>query len=182
VTYALNAEGDFDESVVLRIGQKVPAFGLPDADGAARTLHEFTGAGGVVLAFFPFAFSGVCDKEMCTFRDGFSELSGAGAQLVGISVDSTYALKAFAQTYDLRFPLLSDFNKKVTRLYGVLQAPWVGFGYNGVAKRAVFVIDKKGVLRYRWVTDDPRKEPPYAEVTKAVSGFRGRDAGPRTTS
>ena len=173
MTQGLNAEVDFCRFVVLRVGQRAPSFELPDTDGATRSLKEFTGTGGVVLAFFPFAFSGVCDKEMCVFRDGFSELSGAGVQLVGVSVDSTFALKAFAQTYDLRFPLLSDFNKKVTRLYGVLQTPWVGLGYNGVAKRSIFAIDGKGMLRYKWVTDNPGKEPPYAEVTKAASALKG---------
>jgi len=154
--------------VVLRLGQKVPEFALPDADEKTRSLIEFTKRGPVVLAFFPFAFSGVCDKEMCTFRDGFGSLQGAGAQLVGISVDSSYSLKAFAQTYNLQFPLLSDFNKKVAKLYGVLQDPWVGLGYKGVAKRAVVVVDQQKKLRYRWVTDDPSEEPPYAEVVKAA--------------
>lgn len=151
-----------------RLGQKVPEFALPDADKKARSLSEFTRQGTVILAFFPFAFSGTCDKEMCTFRDGFGSLQGAGAQLVGVSVDSSYSLKAFAQTYNLQFPLLSDFNKKVARLYGVLQDPWVGLGYKGVAKRAVLVVDRRGMLRYRWVTDVPSEEPPYAEVVKAA--------------
>jgi peroxiredoxin len=154
--------------VVLRLGQKAPSFSLPDHDKGVRTLAEFTEHGPVILAFFPFAFSGTCDKEMCTFRDGFGTLQAAGAQLAGISVDSSYSLKAFAQTYNLQFPLLSDFNKKVVRLYGVLQDPWVGLGYRGVAKRAVMVVDKRGMLRYRWVTDVPSEEPPYGEVTKAV--------------
>jgi glutaredoxin-dependent peroxiredoxin len=154
--------------VVLRLGQKVPEFSLPDADKKTRSLGEFTKQGTVVLAFFPFAFSGVCDKEMCMFRDGFDNLQRAEAQLVGISVDSTFALKAFAQTYNLQFPLLSDFNKKITKLYGVLQDPWVGFGYKGVAKRSVMVVDKRGMLRYRWVTDEPSDEPPYGEVMKAA--------------
>jgi glutaredoxin-dependent peroxiredoxin len=154
--------------VVLRIGQKVPDFALPDTEKKVRPLGEFTGRGPVILAFFPFAFSGVCDKEMCTFRDGFGELQRANAQLVGLSVDSTYSLKAFAQTYNLQFPLLSDFNKKVTKLYGVLQDPWVAMGYRGVAKRATFVVDRKGALRHRWVTDAPSEEPPYAEVVKAA--------------
>jgi glutaredoxin-dependent peroxiredoxin len=154
--------------VVLRLGQKVPEFALPDADQRARSLAELVKQGPVVLAFFPFAFSGVCDKEMCTFRDGFGSLQGAGAQLVGISVDSSYSLKAFAQTYNLQFPLLSDFNKKITKLYGVLQDPWVGLGYKGVAKRAIMVVDQQKKLRYRWVTDDPSEEPPYAEVVKAA--------------
>jgi peroxiredoxin len=154
--------------VALRLGQKVPEFSLPDADQKTRSLVEFTKTGPVVLAFFPFAFSGVCDKEMCTFRDGFGTLQEAGAQLVGISVDSSYSLKAFAQTYNLQFPLLSDFNKKTVKLYGVLQDHWVGMGYKGVAKRAVMVVDQQRRLRYRWVTDAPSEEPPYAEVVKAT--------------
>jgi glutaredoxin-dependent peroxiredoxin len=154
--------------VVLRLGQKAPEFSLPDTDKKPRALSEFTRQGTVLLAFFPFAFSGVCDKEMCTFRDGFDVLQQANAQLVGVSVDSTFSLKAFAQTYNLQFPLLSDFNKRVTRLYGVLQDPWVAFGYKGVAKRATFVVDKRGALKYRWVTDTPSEEPPYSEVVKAA--------------
>jgi peroxiredoxin len=154
--------------VVLRLGQKVPEFSLPDSDRKTRSLGEFTKQGTVILAFFPFAFSGVCDKEMCVFRDGFGDLQQSGAQLVGISVDSAFALRAFAQTYNLQFPLLSDFNKKVTKLYGVLQDPWVGFGYKGVAKRAVMIVDRRGILRYRWVTDEPSDEPPYGEVVKAT--------------
>jgi peroxiredoxin len=157
--------------VVLRLGQKAPSFSLPDADKNVRTLAEFTEHGPVILAFFPFAFSGTCDKEMCTFRDGFATLQTAGAQLAGISVDSSYSLKAFAQTYNLQFPLLSDFNKKVVRLYGVLQDPWVGLGYKGVAKRATFVLDNRGILRHKWVTDVPSEEPPYGEVMKAAQKF-----------
>ncbi len=154
--------------MVPRLGQKAPDFTLPDADRKTRSLGEFTRQGTVVLAFFPFAFSGVCDKEMCAFRDGFGALQGAGAQLVGVSVDSSYSLKAFAQTYNLQFPLLSDFNKKVVKAYGVLQDPWVGLGYKGVAKRATFVVDRRGMLRHRWVTDLPSEEPPYGEVLKAA--------------
>ena len=154
--------------MVLRLGQKAPDFSLPDADKKVRSLGEFTKQGTVILAFFPFAFSGVCDKEMCAFRDGIGELQGAGAQLVGVSVDSSFSLKAFAQTYNLQFPLLSDFNKKAAKLYGVLQNPWVGLGYRGVAKRAVMVVDRRGMLRYRWVTDVPSEEPPYSEVVKAA--------------
>ncbi len=154
--------------MVLRLGQKAPEFSLPDADKRTRFLSEFTKQGTVILAFFPFAFSGTCDKEMCMFRDGFGTLQQAGAQFVGLSVDSSFALKAFAQTYNLQFPLLSDFNKRVAKMYGVLQDTWVGFGYKGVAKRAVMVVDKRGMLRYKWVTDVPSEEPPYAEVMKAA--------------
>jgi len=158
--------------VVPRLGQKAPDFALPDTEGQEHSLGEFTKRGSVLVAFFPLAFSGVCDKEMCSFRDGLSELSAAGTQVVGLSVDSLFSLKAFAQTYNLQFPLLSDFNKRVTRLYGILQDPWVGFGYRGVAKRSVFLVDRSGLIRYKWITDDPSNEPPYGEVAKVASKIR----------
>jgi glutaredoxin-dependent peroxiredoxin len=158
--------------VVLRIGQRAPDFALPDTERKVRKLSEMTEGGPVVVAFFPFAFSGVCDKEMCAFRDDFGRLSEMGARFVGISVDSLYALKVFGQTYGLNFPLLSDFNKKVIKAYEVFHDPWVANGYRGVAKRAVFVLDRKGILRYRWVADSPGDEPPYAEVMDAVSKLR----------
>lgn len=154
--------------MVPRLGQKAPEFSMPDSNQTTRTLGEFTKNGAVALAFFPFAFSGVCDKEMCTFRDESWTPQASNVQLVAISVDSVYTLKAFAQTYNLQFPLLSDFNKKTSKAYGVLQDRWVGFGYRGVSKRALFLIDGKGVLRYRWAVDDPRYEPPYPDVRKAA--------------
>jgi len=155
-----------------KIGQKAQEFSLPDTEGKQRSLGEFVGQAVALLAFFPFAFSGVCDKEMCVFRDGFGELSAPTTQVVGISVDSVFTLKAFAQTYGLQFPLLSDYNRRVSKLYGVLQEPWVGFEYGGVAKRSVFLVDKKGSLRYRWVTDTPSKEPPYDEVSEAAARLK----------
>src|ERR1039457_1921914 len=145
--------------MVLRIGQRVPDFSLPDADKKERKLSEFTQKGKTVLLFFPFVFSGPCDKEMCVFRDDASKFESINTQVIGISVDSVFALKAFAQTYNLRFPLLSDFNKKVSKAYGVLHETWVAFGYKGVSKRAAFVLDSKGILRYKWVTDAPTDEP-----------------------
>lgn len=154
--------------MVLRIGQRVPEFSLPDTNKQERKLSEFTQKGKTVLLFFPFAFSGVCDKEMCVFRDGTPKFNSLNAHMVGISVDSVYTLKVFGQTYNIQFPLLSDFNKKVVKAYGVLQETWVAFGYKGVAKRAAFVLDGKGILRYKWVTDVPSNEPPYDEILSAL--------------
>ena len=154
--------------MVLRIGQRVPDFSLPDTDKKERKLSEFTQKGKTVLLFFPFAFSGVCDTEMCKFRDSANKLNSMNAQVVGISVDSLFTLKVFGQTYSLQFPLLSDFNKKVSTAYGVLHETWVAFGYKGVSKRAAFVLDGKGILRYKWVTDVPSNEPPYDEIISAL--------------
>ncbi len=155
--------------MVIRIGQRVPEFSLPDTEKKERKLSEFTQKGKTVLLFFPFAFSGVCDKEMCVFRDDAAKMNSLNAQTVGISVDSLFTLRVFAQTYNLQFPLLSDFNKKVSRAYGVLHDTWVAHGYKGVAKRAAFVIDGKGILRYRWVTDAPGDEPLYGDIMAALA-------------
>ena len=152
----------------VRIGQKVPDFSLPDAERNVRSLGEFVQQGSVLLVFFPFAFSGTCDKEMCTFRDSSGAIQDLSMTVVGVSVDSSYSLKAFAQTYNLSFTLLSDFNKKVSKLYGVLQDPWTGLGYRGVAKRAAFLVDRRFILRYKWMTDTPSEEPPYVEIMKAA--------------
>lgn len=154
--------------MVLRIGQRVPDFELPDSDKNLRNLSEFTKKGLLMLAFFPFAFSGVCDREMCTFRDTFSELHTLNGNLVGVSMDSVFTLRVFKETYSLNFPLLSDFNKKVAKAFDVLQDPWVAFGYRGVAKRSVFLLDEKSILRYRWVTDNPGDEPPYDQVAEGI--------------
>ena len=106
---------------------------------------------------------------MCTFRDGMSRFNSLQASVIGVSVDSAYTLKVYAQTYNLEYTLLSDFNKKVSKTFDVLQDPWTDMGYRGVSKRAVFVLDRKGILRYRWVTDVPSEEPPYDEVVDALT-------------
>jgi len=155
--------------MVLRIGQRVPEFSLPDQKKQERKLSDFTQRGSVILAFFPFAFSGVCDREMCTFRDGMAKFNSAKSQVVGISVDSVFTLSVFAQTYNIQFPLLSDFNKRVSRAYGVLHDTWVTLGYKGVSKRAAFIVDGRGILRYKWVTEAPSNEPPYDDLVAALT-------------
>lgn len=154
--------------MVLRIGHRVPGFSLFDSEGKERKLSEFLQKGSLTIVFFPFAFSGVCDKEICVFRDTILGESTMKGNVIGISVDSVFTLKIFSETYNPGFPLLSDFNKKVSRAFEVLQDPWVEFGYRGVAKRSVFVLDRNGVLRYRWISDDPSKEPPYEEIASVT--------------
>ena len=155
--------------MILRVGQRVPDFTLPDSDERERGLSDFMRGGNTVIAFFLFAFSGECDREMCTFRDDAEELESLRAQVIGISVDSVFTLRVFGQTYGIGFPLLSDFNKKVIRAYGVMQDPWFALGYRGVSKRAIFVIDGRGVLRYRWIANAPSEEPPYGRVKEALA-------------
>lgn len=147
------------------VGTQAPDFTLIDDDRQPVTLSELRGAP-VVLAFFPAAFSSVCQKELCTFRDSMARLNAAKARVFGVSVDTFFALKAFRDQQQLTFPLLSDFNKEVIRSYGVFNENMIGL--KGIAKRAVFVIDKHGVVRYREVLDDARNEPNYEAVLNSV--------------
>ena len=146
-------------------GSIAPDFTLPNQDREPVTLSKQRGRA-TVLAFFPAAFSSVCQKELCTFRDALAQLNKVNAQVYGISVDTFFSLKAFADQQHLTFPLLSDFNKQVIRDYGVFNEDMIGL--KGIAKRAVFVLDKNGVIRHREVLDDARNEPDYDKVYKAV--------------
>lgn len=151
-------------------GSAAPDFTLPNQDREPVALSEQVRKGPVVLAFFPAAFSSVCTKEMCTFRDSMGELNRASAQVIGISVDTFFALKAWADAQGLNFPLLSDFNKTVIRQYGVFNEDMIGL--KGIAKRAVFVIDRTGTIRHREVLEDARNEPDYGKVTQALASLR----------
>jgi peroxiredoxin len=152
------------------VGTKAPDFTLTNQDRQPVTLSEALARGPVVLAFFPAAFSGVCQKEMCTFRDSMSELKNVSAQVFGVSTDTFFALKAWDDQQKLGFPLLSDYNKDVIRKYGVVNPDMIGL--KDISKRAVFVIDKGGVVRHREVLDDARNEPDYGKIKSAVSSLQ----------
>ena len=150
------------------VGSKAPDFTLTNQDRQPVTLSGLRGKP-VVLAFFPAAFSSVCQKELCTFRDSMGRLGQANAQVLGISVDTFFTLKAFQDQQKLPFPLLSDFNKQAIRDYGVFNEDMIGL--KGIAKRAVFVIDKDGVVRHREVLEDARNEPNYDAVFSALASL-----------
>ncbi|GIV54616.1 MAG: peroxiredoxin [Candidatus Kapaibacterium sp.] len=146
------------------IGNRAPDFTLYDADRTKRSLSEFLGTP-VVLAFFPGAFTGVCDTEMCTLRDSMHRFAEAKAQVIGISVDSPFVLKEFATKYSLPFVLLSDFDRHVTQQYGILFENLGGVEGYHTSNRAVFILDRDGMIRYSWIASpNPGVEPPYDEV------------------
>jgi peroxiredoxin len=147
----------------IEVGQRLPDFELPDQDRKLRTLKDFLGRK-TVLAFFPGAFTSVCTKEMCTLRDSMQTLSSLKAQVVGISVNDPWTNKAFAEANKLQFPILCDYTRQVVRKFNVFHDDFGGLKGYTVAKRSVFVLDAKGVLRYRWVSEDPGKQPNYDEV------------------
>jgi peroxiredoxin len=150
------------------VGSRAPDFTLMNQERQPVTLSGLRGRP-VVLAFFPAAFSGVCTKELCTFQDSLAKLNAAKAQVYGISVDTFFTLKAFQEQQKLTFPLLSDFNKEAIRDYGVFNEDMIGL--KGIAKRAVFVVDADGVVRYREVLEDARNEPNYQAALAAVAAL-----------
>jgi len=149
------------------VGQKAPQFTLVNTDLKAVSLSDFVGKN-VVLAFYPAAFTGVCQKELCTFRDALNDFTSAKTAVVGVSVDSPFANKEFAAKNGLSFPLLSDITRDVIKQYDVVFNDLAGVKGFTVAKRSVFVIDRQGTIRYKWVAPEPKVEPNYAEVTAAV--------------
>jgi len=150
------------------LGQPAPDVTLVNRERKAVKLSELFGKP-TVLVFFPGAFTTVCTRELCTFRDSLSRFNTLRAQVVGISVDSPFAQQAFADAHGLNFPLFSDYNREAVRAFGIEDPGFAGGLLPGVAKRSVFVLDRDGVVRYRWVSDNPGVEPDYDEVAGAVA-------------
>ena len=149
------------------VGQAAPDFSLYDTDRQQRTLSEFKGQN-VVIAFFPGAFTGVCTTEMCTLRDSLSQFNSMNAQVIGISVDGAMVQKAFSDQNNLDFTVLSDFQRQAVNLYDVPLPNFAGMEGYVAAQRSVFVVDKEGIVKYKWVADSPGNEPNYQEVQRAV--------------
>ena len=156
--------------MTLSTGVDAPNFTLKtkNAEGLQDVeLSSFKGEKNVVLLFFPFAFTGVCTEETCSIRDDLSAYEDLDAQVLGISVDSPFAQEAMALKEGLNFPLLSDFNKAVSREYGVLYEDFIGF--EGVSKRSAFVVSKDGSITFSWSSDDPKQLPDFEAIKNALS-------------
>jgi len=155
---------------MVEVGSRAPEFTAPAATGDVEsiTLSDALADGPVVLAFFPGAFTSVCTAEMCTFRDRLGAFEDVDATVFGVSGDSPFALGEFREQHDLQFPLVSDYEKEIMDAYDV-RSSFDHIGLDGVAKRAVFVVDTDREITYAWVSDDPGVEPNYDEVADAAS-------------
>lgn len=127
---------------------------------------EFKGEGITVLAFFPAAFTEVCTKEMCNFRDSLSKLNELGAEVIGISVDTPFSLEEFRRQYDLNFMLVSDNRKEIIDAYDV-RTDFTQLGYTGLAQRAFFLIKDKEVV-YSQVMDEPNNMPDFEQLKEEI--------------
>lgn len=154
---------------MVNVGEQAPNFELFNSNKEKVQLSSFAGKK-VVLAFYPGAFTGVCDKEVCTLRDSMTRFNNSNAVVLGISVDGPFALKEFENKYNLNFPLLSDFERSVTNAYGVLFESLGGvIGYN-VSNRAVFILDESQKVSYAWLAQpNPGVEPNYDEILDLVN-------------
>jgi peroxiredoxin len=147
----------------IKVGDQAPDFTLPDTELTQRSLSEFSGSK-IVLAFFVGAFTSVCTKEMCAFRDSMARLIDLKAQVVGVAVSDPFSNREFAEKNKLTFPILSDYNREVIRAYGIEQPNFSGLKGYTTAKRTIYILDREGVVRYVWITENPAIEPNYGEV------------------
>ena len=153
-----------------QLNDKAPLFELKNTNKEAVTLSDHIGKP-IVLAFFPGAYTGVCDTEMSSLRDNMDSFNDLNATVFGISVDSPLANGAFSKEYNLNFDLLSDYNRDVIKQYDVTFEGLGGLeGYES-SNRAVVVIDTQGVIKYKWVAENPGIEPDYSEIINALENL-----------
>jgi peroxiredoxin len=157
----------------LKIGDLAPNFSLINHNAEKISSSNFKNRS-VVLLFFPFAYSSVCTKEMCTMRDDLKKFEDLSAQVLGISVDSHYTLKTWAEKLNLNFLLLSDFNKEVSAKYDSLYDIYSPgkYDYKGVSKRSAFVIDKNGIIKYIEICPTTGDQPDYEKIKKVLEKER----------
>ena len=121
------------------------------------------------MVFFPLAFSAVCTDELCAVGEWRMGAPEVDAQVLALSVDSPFVTRRFAEAIGVDYPILSDFNKEAMTAYDVVYDDF--FGLRGVAKRSVFVVDREGIIRYAWVTDDADELPDLAAVRSVLAGL-----------
>ncbi|MBK8258977.1 MAG: peroxiredoxin [Polyangiaceae bacterium] len=153
---------------MIAIGSKAPEFNLFNHKRDRVSLEALRGKK-VVIAFFPAAFTSVCEKELCTFRDSLAALSELNATVLAVSVDAPFANAAFAQKNSLTFDVLSDYTRDATRAYGIAIDNFAGMPGYTASNRAVFVVNAEGKITYAWVGPNPGVEPDYDEVGRAVA-------------
>jgi len=150
-------------------GQQAPDFSLYDSDKNKITLSDLKGHN-VLLLFFPAAFTGTCTKELCSVRDNIGLYNDTDAAVFGISVDMVYSLSKYKEEQRLNFPLLSDFNKEVSAAYGCLYDTF-SYEMKGVSKRAAFVIDRAGIVRYAEVLEKATDLPNFEAIQKTLQAL-----------
>lgn len=152
----------------MREGDEVPDFELPDQTGAKRSLSGLLADGPVVLFFYPAAMTGGCTKEACHFRDVASDFAAAGAQRVGISRDSVEKQKQFSDQHSFDYPLLSDAEGEVAKVFGVARGK-LGQKLGAPVKRFTFVIGQDRKVR-KVISSEMNMEMHADEALASLAG------------
>ena len=152
------------------LNETAPDFNLKNTEKNDIALSSYKGKI-VVLAFYPGAFTGVCDTEMCSLRDSMNSFNDLNATVLGISVDSPWANAEFAKKYEINFNLLSDYNRDVSKAYDMIFNGLGGLEGYECSNRGVIIIDGEGLIQYRWVAENPGVEPNYSEIIEKVKSL-----------
>ena len=152
------------------LNETAPDFNLKNTEKNDIALSSYKGKT-VVLAFYPGAFTGVCDTEMCSLRDSMNSFNDLNATVIGISVDSPWANAEFAKKYEIKFNLLSDYNRDVSKSYNMIFNGLGGLEGYECSNRGIIIIDKQGLIQYRWVAENPGVEPDYSEIIEKVKSL-----------
>ena len=152
------------------LNEIAPDFNLKNTEKNDIALSSYKGKT-VVLAFYPGAFTGVCDTEMCTLRDSMNSFNDLNATVLGISVDSPWANAEFAKKYEINFNLLTDYNRDVSKAYDMIFNGLGGLEGYECSNRGVIIIDGEGLIQYRWVAENPGVEPNYSEIIEKVKSL-----------
>ena len=152
------------------LNEKAPDFNLKNTEKNDIALSSYKGKT-VVLAFYPGAFTGVCDTEMCSLRDSMNSFNDLNATVLGISVDSPWANAEFAKKNEINFNLLSDYNRDVSKAYDMIFNGLGGLEGYECSNRGIVIIDRQGLIQYRWVAENPGVEPNYSEIIEKVKSL-----------
>ena len=162
----------------LAVGTKAPDFTLSTktADGPKQVkFSDNLGKKNTLLLFFPMAFTSTCTTEMCEVSAGLNAYTNLDAVVYGISGDNPFAQEAWAQKEKITVPLLSDYEHKVAKEYGVMYdsfLPQMNLGMCGVPKRSAFIIDKNGVIQYAESNDDARQLPNFDKIKAKLTELK----------
>lgn len=161
--------------MAVKVGDKAPDFNLTTktAEGPKKVkLSDNFGKRNSLLLFVPMAFTGVCTKELCDVSQGLNAYTDLNAAVYAISGDNPFAQEAWAQKERISVTLLADYDHSVARAYGIAYdsfLPEKNLGQSGVPKRSAFVVDKAGVVRYAWSSDNPANLPNFEEIKSVLA-------------
>jgi glutaredoxin-dependent peroxiredoxin len=153
----------------IKINDKAPDFKSKNHLMEDFELSKNIGKDNIVLIFFPLVNTGVCFKELCTLRDSLHDFDNLKAKVIAISVDSPFAQKLWVEKEGFNFTFVTDFNKEISAKYGCQYDELAGL--KGVAKRSAFIIDKNGVIKYAWVSEDSGVLPNFEEIKKTLASL-----------